>query len=144
MVIRTGIARGLLMVLTGDIDAQQAAGAPSLPAGHRSSTAGVYTSAQASRGEEAYAGMCMGCHTTAAHMGDVFVSNWAGRPVYDFYDFIRTAMPKTEPGSLTPDEYASIVAYILKLNGMPAGKDALPADSAALAKIRFDRPKKGP
>ena len=86
----------------------------------------------------------MGCHTTAAHMGDVFVSNWVGRPVADFFGFIKSAMPKTEPGSLTDDEYASIVAYILKLNGMPAGKEALPADTIALQKIRFDSPKKGP
>ena len=137
-----GIVTGLLALVAGASEAQQAGADAPLPTGHRSSTAGVYSADQARRGEEAYAGMCMGCHTTAAHMGDVFVSNWAGRPVYDFFDFIRTAMPKTEPGSLTSDEYASIVAYILKLNGMPAGKDALPADSAALAKIRFDRPKK--
>ena len=37
-----------------------------------------------------------------------------------------------------------VVAYILKLNGMPAGKEALPSDMAALGKIRFDSPKKGP
>jgi hypothetical protein len=52
-------------------------------------------------------------------------------------------MPKTEPGSLSKEEYASIVAYLLKLNGMPAGKQPLPADTAALGKIRIDS-KKGP
>jgi hypothetical protein len=47
-------------------------------------------------------------------------------------------MPKGDPGSLAPGEYAAIVAYSLKINGMPAGGDTLPSDSAALRKIRID------
>lgn len=142
MSIRMGLTAALLLLAARGMQAQHAE-AP-LPPGHRSSTAGVYTAAQASLGEETYAMMCTGCHTQAAHMGDVFVSNWAGRPISEFYGFISSAMPKNEPGTLTPEEYASIVAYILKLNRMPAGKEALPSDTAALAKIRFDSPKKGP
>ena len=144
MSIRTGLTAALLLLAARDLQAQQAKGDAPLPAGHRSSTAGVYTVAQASQGEENYGMMCLGCHTQAAHMGDVFISNWLGRPVSDFYAFISSAMPKNEPGSLTPQEYASIVAYILRLNGMPAGREPLPSDTAALAKIRFDSPKKGP
>ena len=144
MSIRTGTMVALLIFAARDLQSQQAGSNPPLPAGHRSSTSGVFTAAQASQGEENYAMMCTGCHTAAAHMGDVFVSNWAGRPVSEFYGFISSAMPKNEPGSLTPEEYASIVAYILKLNGMPAGKEALPSDAAALGRIRFDSPKKGP
>ena len=143
------IRRGLMMLAllafsARGIEAQQSKADAPLPAGHRSSTAGVYTAAQAKQGEENYGMMCMGCHTAASHMGDVFVSNWQGRPVADFFGFIRGAMPKTDPGSLTAEEYAAIVAYILKINGMPAGREALPSDSVALAKIRFDSPKKGP
>ena len=110
----------------------------------RPASSGVYTAEQAAKGEDAYGANCMGCHNTAAHMGDVFVSNWAGRPISEFYGFISSAMPKNEPGSLAPQEYASIVAYILKLNGMPAGKEPLPSDEAVLARIRFDSPKKNP
>ena len=144
MSIRMGLTAALLLVGAGGLQAQQSKPDAPLPAGHRSSTAGVYTAAQAGQGEENYAMMCTGCHTAAAHMGDVFISNWLGRPVSDFYAFISSAMPKNEPGSLTPEEYASIVAYILKLNGMPAGKEALPSDAASLGRIRFDSPKKGP
>ena len=104
----------------------------------RLASSGVYTAPQARAGEEAYASMCTGCHTPASHAGGAFADAWAGRPVSELYGFIRAAMPKTEPGSLTADEYAAIVAYILKLNGMPAGKQALPADSAALDRIRID------
>ena len=144
MSIRMGIIAALLLLAPRGVHSQQAKADAPLPAGHRSSTAGVYTPAQAKLGEDTYAMMCTGCHTQAAHMGDVFVSNWSGRPVAEFFGFIRAAMPKTDPGSLTADEYAAIVAYILKLNGMPAGREALPSDSTALAKIRFDSPKKAP
>lgn len=129
---------GLLLVFGHDAAAQQPAEASMRPA-----SSGVYTTEQAARGEEAYGANCMGCHTTASHMGDIFANSWGGRPVSELYGFIRGAMPKTEPGSLAPEEYASIVAYILKLNGMPAGKQALPADSAVLGRIRID-PRKGP
>ena len=128
-----GITVGLLLALGQEAAAQKEGGAQP-----RSASSGVYTAEQAKRGEESYAGMCTGCHTPASHMGDVFMSSWGGRPLSELYGFIRAAMPKNEPGSLTPDEYAAIVAYLLKLNGMPAGKQALPADSAALDRIRID------
>ena len=127
-----------LLAAAGNEAAAQTDGTAMRPA-----SSGVYTAEQAARGEEAYGANCMGCHNTAAHMGDVFASGWGGRPLSELYGFISAAMPKTEPGSLSKEEYASIVAYILKLNGMPAGKQALPADTAALGKIRID-PKKGP
>jgi S-disulfanyl-L-cysteine oxidoreductase SoxD len=47
-------------------------------------------------------------------------------------------MPKNEPGSLAPEEYADVLAYLLQLNGMPAGERDLPADSTALKRIRID------
>jgi len=47
-------------------------------------------------------------------------------------------MPKNEPGSLQPDEYVDLVAYLLKLNDLPSGSEPLSADSAALRKIRID------
>ena len=34
------------------------------------------------------------------------------------YDYIYRAMPQTEPGSLTPDEVYSLVAYLLAENGI--------------------------
>ena len=129
---RIAIAIGLLALFAQEAAAQKDTSMT------RAASSGVYTAEQAKVGEEAYAGMCTGCHTPASHMGDVFASAWSGRPVSELYGFIRAAMPKTDPGSLTADEYAAIVAYILKLNGMPAGKRPLPADSAALDRIVID------
>jgi hypothetical protein len=55
-------------------------------------------------------------------------------------------MPKIDPGSLQPNEYAQVLAYMLKLNGLPAGQKELPADVAVLKSIRIDTAlvKKGP
>jgi mono/diheme cytochrome c family protein len=130
---RIGMVIGLLAALGQEAAAQKDSSAVVRPA-----SSGVYTAAQARVGEEAYASMCTGCHTPASHSGGAFAEAWAGRPVSELFGFIRAAMPKTEPGSLTADEYAAIVAYILKLNGMPAGRQPLPADSAALDRIRID------
>ena len=104
----------------------------------RSTAAGVYTDAQARRGEETYASVCTGCHTAASHSGPTFFDPWTGRPVFDLFSYLTESMPKSDPGTLTPREYASIVAFILKLNHMPAGQQELPADTTSLKAIRID------
>jgi hypothetical protein len=47
-------------------------------------------------------------------------------------------MPQNEPGSLTPEEYILVVAYLLRMNGLPAGETELPADPAALQDVRIE------
>jgi hypothetical protein len=47
-------------------------------------------------------------------------------------------MPKSAPGTLTRREYTQVTAYLLKMNGMPAGAGELPADSMALTRIRIE------
>ena len=46
-------------------------------------------------------------------------------------------MPQDSPGRLKPGEYADIVAYLLKLNGYPAGEAELPPDAAKLQALRI-------
>jgi mono/diheme cytochrome c family protein len=107
----------------------------------RSTRSGVYTNEQADRGRETYAGACQGCHTIASHSGTVFRSGWGGRLLSDLLSFLKERMPKNEPGSLTPGEYADVTAYLLRMNGMPAGSVELPDDVSALRKIRIDTTK---
>ena len=83
-------------------------------------------------------------HTPASHTGPTFASWWDRKPLSELYLFITTRMPKNEPGSLQPDEYVDLVAYLLKLNELPSGSDPLPADSVALKKIRIEVGKKDP
>jgi mono/diheme cytochrome c family protein len=110
----------------------------------RSTAAGVYTDEQANRGRDTYLMQCKSCHTPASHTGATFASWWDRKPLSELYLFVTTRMPKNEPGSLQPDEYADVVAYLLKLNDLPTGSDPLPADSVALRKIRIEVGKKDP
>jgi len=124
--------------------ARDAAAQSAGPAAVRSTSTGVYTADQAARGRDTYAMQCKSCHTPASHTGTVFATWWDQKRLSDLYQFVSTRMPKNEPGSLEPDEYADVIAYLLKLNEMPSGTEALPADSVALKKIRIDAGKKEP
>src|SRR3954447_21601224 len=95
----------------------------------RVASAGVYTDEQAERGHELYSAACVGCHTLASHTGPVFEKAWAGRMLSELYAYVSERMPKNDPGSLAPEEYAQLVAYLLKMNGMRAGTSELPTDS---------------
>jgi Cytochrome C oxidase, cbb3-type, subunit III len=105
---------------------------------HRSTQAGVYNAAQAMRGQDLYAGMCKSCHTAASHTGVAFRKSWDGRSLSELFGYISTKMPKNEPGSLAPEEYADVLAYLLKLNAMPEGAVELPPDTTVLGSIRID------
>jgi hypothetical protein len=77
----------------------------------------------------------------AEHSGAQFVQRWAGSSVGDLFDLISNTMPDGNPGSLEPTEYASIIAFFLKSTGYPEGKQELPADLTALAKVKIEGPK---
>jgi S-disulfanyl-L-cysteine oxidoreductase SoxD len=102
--------------------------------------AGVYTTAQAERGRMTYAASCKSCHTAASHTGVTFAKWWKDRTVGDLFGYMSTQMPKNDPGSLNAEQYADVVAYLLKLNAMPGGTTELLADSSALAQIRIELP----
>jgi hypothetical protein len=46
-------------------------------------------------------------------------------------------MPYDAPGSLTKQQYADVVAYVLKMNGYAAGEAELTPSAAALKKINL-------
>ena len=68
-------------------------------------------------------------------VGDEFLTNWATQPVSELFDWIRQAMPPDAAGTLSKEDAAAVVAYILKQNKMPAGKQALPSESEELRGI---------
>jgi len=80
---------------------------------------------------------CQSCHTLASHTGPAFMGSWKGKLLAELFQYIRYSMPKSEPGTLSDQEYAQVTAYLLQLNGMPDGSLELPADSAALGAIRI-------
>jgi hypothetical protein len=52
-------------------------------------------------------------------------------------------MPQDNPGSLTPDQTAKILAYILAESGYPTGSSPLPHDDGPLRLIVLDTPEDG-
>ena len=46
-------------------------------------------------------------------------------------------MPLDNPGRLSRQQNADVIAFVLKANDWPAGATELPADSAALKQIRI-------
>lgn len=105
---------------------------------------GVYTTAQAAEGEQIYGERCVMCHGAQLQgtyeipaLTGKFAANWARKPVGGLYDYLGRAMPQFAPGSMTPDETAKVLAFLLKANGMPAGARPLPADSRALQRMTF-------
>lgn len=129
-----------LVVLTCIVGVTPGAGMAqsSHPNGQRSTGEGVYSREQWMRGRDVYAGLCAGCHPAITHVGPMFTTSWAGKKLSDLFGFLRERMPKNDPGSLSEQEYVDVMSYMLRLNGMPAGVDDLPADSLALTKIRID------
>lgn len=104
----------------------------------RSTRVGVYTAAQAKRGFEVYALSCQSCHSPLSHAGPEFTARWRGRRLSELFSYVRTAMPKSDPGSLTPRQYILVLTYLLKMNGLPAGNEELPADTLSLNRIRIE------
>jgi len=99
----------------------------------------TYTEAQATRGKPLYDDICQSCHLTQNLLtGETFALTWNGRTAYELYDLIANTMPQDDPGRLTTAENVSIVAYLMKLNGMPAGKDSLPSDKAGMQRVKFN------
>lgn len=124
---------GLLgaLVASDGLAAQEADDAPV-----RSTLDGVYTPEQADRGRSTYVRVCAACHALDWYQGEQ-IQAWAGAPVYDLFEVIRTSMPKDNPGSLKRRDYVDMIAYILALNGMPPGSDELPVASSRLRRILF-------
>jgi S-disulfanyl-L-cysteine oxidoreductase SoxD len=98
---------------------------------------GVYTPDQAARGKQTYQQACVGCHVLDWYRGDV-VRVWDGEPLFGLFEIIRTRMPEDNPGSLTRRQYVDMLAYILELNGMPAGEQELSTGASRLRQIRFE------
>jgi len=118
-----------------------AAQQPKADSAGRTTLEGIYTAEQAARGEKLYGMTCLGgCHNASSHKGVNFKQSWAGHQLSELFERIKDTMPDDNPGLLTPKESIELVSYMLKANGMPAGKDELAADKAALAKIKIELP----
>src|SRR5687768_11985919 len=124
---------------------------------------GVYSDAQATRGQALYAQRCAGCHGPALTggqapplAGDAFTTKWRLEPLSALFIKIRYTMPPSPPVSapagggiaaptpfapqLSPEQGADLVAHVLKTNGFPAGKADFPSADAVTSTIGWPDP----
>jgi mono/diheme cytochrome c family protein len=117
--------------------ATKPAAKPAKPSGP-STLSGIYTDAQATRGRYVYTGTCRSCHSPTSHTGATFAQWWRGKQLSDLFTFIGEKMPKNDPGTLAPEDVADVVAYLLKMNAMPVGKNEIYPDVDSLKQFRIE------
>ena len=93
---------------------------------------GIYTTGQAARGRAEYEITCAACHAedlggageAPPLVGSSFMGSWFGVTLDGMFDRVE-GMPFDAPRSLGTEAYMNILAYILEVNGFPAGADDL-------------------
>jgi len=100
--------------------------APTAPAAvvPLAATSAPANGAQIARGAAIFAETCSGCHGKGG-VGQSGFPRLAGKNTLahfgtakGLFDYIKVAMPQDRPGSLSPDEYYALTAYLLSLNGV--------------------------
>jgi mono/diheme cytochrome c family protein len=145
VIIPRGMNTTLKAVTIGIAIAAELGTANGRRAQQRSVWDGVYAPGQANRGERLYANYCANCHGAELSGGDLapalvggeFSANWNGSTLGELFERIRTTMPQDSPESLNRQQYADIVAFILKKSDLPAGPSELSPEAAPLNAIRF-------
>ena len=123
-----------------------ALGAQAPAASTASTTSGIYTAAQAKRGEAVYNDSCAKCHlddlsggaSSPPLKGDEFLKGWVGKSLGALFDETKMTMPFDSPGSLTSAQYADVLAYMLSASKFPAGEKELDKEAAALQAIKVE------
>jgi mono/diheme cytochrome c family protein len=134
------IALAVVPALAGLLVAAAPSSAQSVADGtvDRTTRDSVYTSQQAERGRQLFAAECAACHGGREFTGPLFLRRWGNQPLGTLFNHIRETMPQTSPGSLSTAQTADVVAYLLRLNGFPAGPTELPTAAQELARIRLE------
>ncbi|MGA0935698.1 MAG: PQQ-binding-like beta-propeller repeat protein [Pseudohongiellaceae bacterium] len=103
---------------------------------------GVFNAAQAARGARVFADHCSDCHEAGNYAGQALHTKWGSFTLGDIYSDIAVSMPPENPGGLPPEDYASIIAYLLSETGYAQGSedDLLPGDRFQLQRYVIDVP----
>ena len=110
---------------------------------------GVYSAEQARKGEALYRQECASCHGEKLEgrgqapplTGADFIMDWNGMTVGDLFEKMQTSMPADQPGHLSREQNATLLAFILSANQFPAGAAELSTDGERLQQIRFEAAK---
>lgn len=93
---------------------------------------GIYTLAQAERGADLFRGLCSECHDVSDWTDPAFKRRWATQSVFQLWYFINDRMPYEDPWTLSRQQVTDALAYILNLNGLPAGDMELATDDDSI------------
>ena len=106
----------------------------------------LYTAGQAQAGAMVFAQSCATCHGSALEggMGPALKGAAFGEraiaqslTAQSLLDVAAYTMPQSNPGSLKPEDYNAVVAYILQQNGYPAGAIALAPNGPGMKETRI-------
>jgi alcohol dehydrogenase (cytochrome c) len=109
-----------------------------LSAGNAATQApGPFTAAQAAAGHAAFLESCATCHNKTLQgggeapplVGSAFIGSWGKRGADELYGVIKASMPMGNAGSLSPETYQQIVAFILAANGAAPGTNAFTGEN---------------
>jgi mono/diheme cytochrome c family protein len=105
--------------------------------------AALYTEQQARDGKHVFDGSCASCHGSnllggsappvagSAFLKKASILHWS---VADMRNLVVTAMPASNPGSLSPQQYADVLAYLLAADCYPAGDNSFPTSATPALK----------
>ena len=110
---------------------------------------GIFSVEQAGRGAPLYRQECASCHGEKLEgrgqapplAGGDFTMDWNGMTVGDLFEKMQTSMPADQPGHLSREQNAMLLAFILNANKFPAGAADLSSDGERLRQIRFEAAK---
>jgi polar amino acid transport system substrate-binding protein len=113
-------------------------------------SAGLYTRQQAEAGRQVYSQNCAECHgdheqgaSAPPIAGGAFLkkAKLLGWTVENLRQIVLTTMPRSNPGSLSSQQYADVLAYLLASDCLPAGNSAFPTKTTpALTKTPLQKP----
>jgi mono/diheme cytochrome c family protein len=108
-----------------------------------------YSESQASRGEKIFKEVCADCHGSNLRggliggpplTGSAFEEKYfKGTPASAIFAFTSTLMPPDAPGQFSPAEYADMIAFILRENGVQTNGSPLPTNQNALDQMIIDK-----
>jgi mono/diheme cytochrome c family protein len=127
------------------VAADQGSSASSANGPSRSVVDGVYTELQRKSGLNTYLKHCSSCHGERLHGGESspalsgvdFQKRWDGRTLDDLMQKVAV-MPPNDPGQLTAEEGANVIAVILAANGFPTGSEELTGAAQQLQQIKIE------
>lgn len=116
------------------------AGHAQQPASARNVWAGVYTPAQTERASKIFADKCASCHGAELRggvgapslSGPDFQFSWDKKSAGELFTYLKMNMPPGMAGEMADQQYADLIALILKANGVPEGTAELPSSKADL------------